>query len=105
MKQTKQIFLEGENPTLTYFIHCSGVSIFYFEQVNVDLGVFWTEDLKALTLLIPGSMWKNAERFVLVITASKMSKYGVFSDPYFPVLSPVKTSNLDTFYVVDVTYM
>ena len=29
-----------------------------------------------------------------------MSKYGVFSGPYFPVFGPEKTLYLDTFYAV-----
>ena len=35
-------------------------------------------------------------------TASKVSKYGVFSCPYFPVFGPEKTPYLDTFYAVKV---
>ena len=46
-----------------------------------------------------------------LITARKMSKYGVFSGPYFPVFGlntgkygPEKTPYLDTFYAVDLLY-
>ena len=42
-----------------------------------------------------------------ITTAWKVSKYGVFSDPYFPVFSPItgkygleKTPYLDTFHAV-----
>ena len=33
-------------------------------------------------------------------TARKVSKYGVFSGPYFPVFGPEKTPYLDTFHEV-----
>ena len=33
-------------------------------------------------------------------TVRKMSKYGGFSGPYFPVFGPAKTPYLDTFYAV-----
>ena len=36
----------------------------------------------------------------LASTAREVSKYGVFSGPYFPVLGPEKTPYLDTFYTV-----
>ena len=38
--------------------------------------------------------------FSLRITAWKVSKYGVFSGPYFPVFEPEKTPYLDSFHVV-----
>ena len=37
----------------------------------------------------------------IIITAWKVSKYGVFSGPYFPVFGPEKTSYLDTFHAVN----
>ena len=50
------------------------------------------------------SLWKVLIR---LFTACKVSKYGVFSDPYFPVFSPNtgkyrpdKTPHLDIFYAV-----
>ena len=38
--------------------------------------------------------------FDLTSTVWKVSKYGVFSGPYFPVLGPEKTAYLDTFLAV-----
>ena len=37
------------------------------------------------------------------VTAWKVSKYGVFSGPYFPAFEPEKTPYLDTFHVVGET--
>ena len=37
--------------------------------------------------------WLNTEIYVV-------SKYGVFSGPYFPVFEPEKTPYLDTFHAV-----
>ena len=34
------------------------------------------------------------------ITVREVSKYGVFSGPYFPVFGPEKTPYLDTFHAV-----
>ena len=36
-----------------------------------------------------------------VINASKVSKYGVFSSPYFPAFGPEKNPYLDTFQAVN----
>lgn len=38
-------------------------------------------------------------------TARKMSKYGVFSGPYFSVSGPEKTTYLGTFHAVKVIYL
>ena len=48
-------------------------------------------------------MWIQAKQgpgFSSLTTASKVSKYGVFSDPYFPVFELEKTPYLDTFHTV-----
>ena len=37
---------------------------------------------------------------MLATTAWKMSKYGVFSGPYFPMFGPEKTPDLVTFHAV-----
>ena len=38
--------------------------------------------------------------FITRFTALKVSKYGVFSGPYFPVFGPEETPYLDTFHAV-----
>ena len=40
--------------------------------------------------------------FLLLGTASKVSKYGVSSGPIFPAFGPEKTLYLDTFHAVRV---
>ena len=49
--------------------------------------------------------------FIMTINASKMSKYGVFSGPYFPLFrlnigtyQPEKTPYLDTLHGVYITH-
>ena len=49
--------------------------------------------------------------FIMTINASKMSKYGVFSGPYFPlfrlnveIYQPEKTPYLDTLHGVYITH-
>ena len=41
-----------------------------------------------------------SETKISMDTAWKVSKYGVFSGPYFPVFGPEKTPYLDTFQVM-----
>ena len=41
---------------------------------------------------------------IILYTVWKVSKYGVFSGPYFPAFGPEKTPYLDTFHAVSVTY-
>ena len=43
---------------------------------------------------------KNVIENTDTYTARKVSKYGLFSGPYFPVSGPEKTQYLDTFHEV-----
>ena len=43
---------------------------------------------------------KNVIENTDTYTARKISKYGLFSGPYFPVSGPEKTQYLDTFHEV-----
>ena len=48
----------------------------------------------------PDRFSSSTEPRYVTVTASKVSKYGVFSGPYFPVFGPEKTPYLDTFHAV-----
>ena len=51
-------------------------------------------------ILIPYINIENPWKFIELITAWKVSKYGVVSGPYFPAFGPEKTPYLDTFHTV-----
>ena len=45
-------------------------------------------------------MYQPTVIIIAITTAWKVSRYGVFSGLYFPVLGPEKTPYLDTFHAV-----
>ena len=46
------------------------------------------------------TLWPNDGSNEIRYTAWKVSKYGVFSGPYFPAFGPEKTPYLETFHAV-----
>ena len=61
---------------------------------NVD---FWILFCKLVNVIYVKVFW-------FWFTVWKMSKYGVFSGPYFPVFGPEKPPYLDTFHAVAVVF-
>ena len=87
--------------------HCFGVFIVNFEHISHLVLVFllltkcW---LGGLMLFRQSTIWWN--QFIIIIflitfITWKVSKYGVFSGPYFPAFGQEKTPYLDSFHAVD----
>ena len=57
----------------------------YPPNISSHIGIYW--NILHYLILISFTVWE-------------VSKYGVFSGPYFPVFGPEKISYLDTFQVV-----
>ena len=72
-------------------------------QVKVTQICFKLQQLfQSATFTWSTTIMVTPKQCVKSATVRKVSRYGVFSSPYFPVFRPEKTPYLDTFYTVNV---
>ena len=80
-----------------------------FHKLYTFLNINYSETIVVLIISSTVALTMAVSVLLEITTAWKVSKYGVFSDPYFPVFSPItgkygleKTPYLDTFHAVNI---
>ena len=80
-----------------------------FHELYTFLNINYSETIVVLIISSTVALVMAVSLLLKITTAWKVSKYGVFSGPYFPVFSPItgkyglkKTSYLDAFHTVNI---
>ena len=95
--------LKTESVKTHFFLHCHH----YNNMIYVNWQFFRNTKIlfQTITVTKKASCKKSSNTSISEIsrltTGWKLSRYGVFSGPYFPVFGPEKTPYLDTFHAVN----